>query len=91
MAQSQTVRGGTADTEHRIELSGVADGRLKVTEQRVRTFVDGSQSVDIVSDRLGVEFLALFDGGTIDVASLTAEERAWISAEADRIDLEARR
>ena len=91
MAQSQTVRGGTDDTEHRIELSGVADGRLKVTEQRVRTYADGSRSVDLVSDRLGVEFLSLFDGGKIDVATLTAEERAWISAEADRIDLEGGR
>ena len=90
MAQSQAARGGV-ETEHRIELSDVSDGRLVVTEQRVRTYADGSRAVDIVSDRLGVEFLSLFDGGKVDVDDLSDEEREWITDEADRIDLEGDR
>lgn len=72
---------------HDIELRDVRDGRLVVSYNCVRsgrTYTEGKHT----SDRLPVEFLALFDGGTLDPATLTEEEREWIEAEAERITFE---
>lgn len=70
----------TSMMRHDIELCDVRDGQLVVTyaaeaenpTARMRRYV---------SARLPFECLTLFDGGTVDVADLTAEERAWVRSE----------
>lgn len=73
---------------HDLELRDVRDGRLVVSYNRVthgRSHTEGAH----VSDRLPLACLALFDGeGAIDVADLSAEERAWVEFEGDRIAFE---
>jgi len=51
-----------------VSYNHVAEGRNYSTARHVST-------------RLPIECLALFDGGTIDVADLTDEERQWLTAE----------
>ena len=59
-------------------------GALVVSYNTVRDHNATYTEARYVSARLPVECLALFEGGTIDVADLTDEERDWLqSASAD--------
>jgi hypothetical protein len=79
------------DHRHDIELRDVADADDPRNPTDVPVLVASYNAVTKpnasytagrhVSTRLPVECLELFDGGTIDVTDLTAEERAWLQAE----------
>jgi len=80
---------------HDIELRDIATpddarcpddmtrGCLVVSYNAIRdanaTYTEGRH----VSARLPVECLALFEGGTLSVADLTPDERAWVEAASD--------
>jgi hypothetical protein len=83
--------GATAYTDHDIELRDVADaddprcpdgmaGCLVVTYRAVHEPNSTYTEVRSVSSRLPRECLVLFEGGTIDVDALGADERAWLEA-----------
>lgn len=70
--------------DHRIILRDISDGETPhlvaeyvAINQTNRSYTEGRH----VSTRLPVECLVLFDGGSVDVADLSAEERAWLRAE----------
>lgn len=75
------------DGRHDLELRDVVDGTLHVSYNRVTHGLSHTQA-RFVSGRLPIACLALFDGGSIDVADLSAEERAWIEWESERIAFE---
>lgn len=77
----------TRTTTHRLELYGVGDdGRLWVDYQHVRKNATYTNATHI-SLRLPPEFGTLFDGPHVTIDELTDEERAWIDAETDAVDL----
>lgn len=90
MSQSETTTNQSNGCEydrHDIELRDVRDGQLVVSYNRVRTNRTMVEAIH-VSDRLPLATLALFDGPTADIEALTADERAWIEAEARAIAFE---
>lgn len=71
-----------------IELVDVTDGgAVRLYHVRVEEGAT-STAAEHTGDVLPPEFLTLFDGvGSVPVADLTAEERDWINAEADQIEV----
>jgi|GEM_PF-5222082 len=86
-SQGQNCDPTTADdsNRHDIELRDVRDGQLIASYNHVehgRTFTEAYHA----SVRLPMECLTLFEDGTVDVAELTEEERAWLHYEDEKID-----
>lgn len=67
-----------------IYLEDVTADGVTVRHRRVRRGRTFTEDVTETAT-LPPEFLALFDGGVVAVDDLTAEERAWLTAETDSI------
>lgn len=66
---------------HAIALRDVRDGELVVTYHTINDVNHSYTEGRHVSSRLPFECVTLFDGGAVDVAELTDEERQWVRSE----------
>jgi hypothetical protein len=76
------------DERHELRLYDVTDdGDLAVDYQRIKRY-HAAVAADHTHARLPFECVGLFgDDGRVEVGELSVEERAWIEAESENIDL----
>lgn len=70
---------------HDIYLRDVRNGQLVVSYRAIDRSGRTHVSHRDVSTRLPMECLTLFDGGSVDVAELTDEEREWLTEESGHL------